>query len=118
VTAERSARVSGFALGAMVVIIGLIASLEIGAWSFNLVTGVLNAMTSSGAVRTAVTHVDADLTQLRDSPSPARRIEAIHRLAQRRDPRVTDALRIALRDPDPQVRQAAATLLATLQQRH
>lgn len=117
VTAERSARIGGFAIGAIVVVVGLVASLELGAWSFNLVTGVLGAMTGHHVTRTATTEINADLVQLRESRSPATRLDAIHRLAQSHDARVLDALRVALRDPDPQVRQAAATALGMLQHR-
>jgi HEAT repeat protein len=117
VAAERSARFGGFALGAIVVCIGLILSLELGAWSFNLITGVLSAMTGTPVTHTADPPLDQDLVQLRESTSAALRIEAIRRLARSHEQRTINALKAALRDPDAEVSRAAATALGVLRQR-
>lgn len=98
-------------IGAAIVCLGLVLSLELGAWGYNLVAGVLSAMTESRTTAATDAGLDANLAQLGESPSPARRAEAADRLARSRDPRAVEGLAAALRDPDPGVQRHAALAL-------
>lgn len=113
-TPERSARIGGFVLGALVMSVGLVLSLEIGAWSHALVTGTLSAVMADHGTRMSNARLETLVAQLRRAPETALRIEAAGRLGQSRDPRAVTALTSALRDRDPGVQRAAALALGEI----
>jgi len=114
VTTEKSVHIGGFALGAVVVCVGLILSLEIGAWSYNLVAGTLTAMMRNGPTRITDAELHGRLAQLRESLEPIRRAEAAARLAESRDRCAVGGLTAALRDSDSRVQRAAALALGDI----
>lgn len=112
-TAEKSARIGGLALGAVVMALGLIGTLAVGAWSFNLVAGVLSAM-NGARMGVSAAQVDANVRGLSEAPAPARRAEAADHLARSHDRRAVAALSAALRDSDSEVQRHAAQALGEI----
>ncbi len=113
-TPAKSARIGGVLLGAAVMSVGLILSLELGAWGHALVAGTLRAASDDRATRIPEARLATALAQLRRAPESAVRIEAADRLAQSRDPRAVAALAAALSDRDSAVQRAAALALGEI----
>ncbi|HWK10695.1 MAG TPA: HEAT repeat domain-containing protein [Vicinamibacterales bacterium] len=111
---EKGVRVGGLIIAAVVTWLGVAGSIALGAWSFNLVAGVLSSAMTGDRSNTPATNVAMDLVRLRESASPLSRFEAAERLARSNDHRAVDGLTTALGDVDARVRRRAALALGQI----